>query len=65
MLFELGLLLTSMVGKLARALSLVPPMPPPSGLIFREGAPIEKISGGRFGGDSMSGILKLLWASFR
>ena len=50
MLFELGRLLTSIVGKHAKILS--------SGLPVLEGAPIENISGGRFGGDSMSGILK-------
>ena len=50
MLFELGRLLTSIVGKHANNLS--------SGLPVLDGAPIENISGGRFGGDSMSGILK-------
>ena len=38
-----------------------------SGLVCREETPIENISGGRFGGDSMSGIkfmrFGLLWRS--
>ena len=49
-----------MISKVCRAFwgPLDPAIPPQLGLAFLEGAPMENISGGRIGGDSMSGILK-------